>query len=165
MDKQQLFTFVLTDERALPPRKAHDSDAGYDLVLIDVFKKMMPECGRGLLSRLAAWLTSAFTSDVVLYETGVAVQPPDGFYFELVPRSSIVKSGYMLANSVGIIDSSYTGTIKVPLRKCCWWAKDLELPSRLVQLVLRPQIEALGLRVAEFNQTVRGSGGFGSTGC
>lgn len=165
------FEYVLTDERAQPPRRAHASDAGYDLVIIDVAKRVQPEPGPilDIATRTWQWLTDCLRAwlpgEVVLYETGVAVQPPHGYYFELVPRSSIVKSGYMLANNVGVIDASYQGTIKVPLVRWCWWAREPEMPARLVQLVLRRQYNADGVQVESFGcVTARGAGGFGSTG-
>lgn len=179
--RDEPFHYILSDPRAQPPRRAHPSDAGYDLVIIDIAKKVMPEAGRlwsgsggswamRTLSDCVEWLTKRIThwlpGHVVLYETGVAVQPPHGYYFELVPRSSIVKSGYMLANSVGVIDASYQGTIKVPLVRWCWWAREPQLPARLVQLVLRRQHYITGARVETFgHQTARGAGGFGSSGC
>ena len=52
----------------------------------------------------------------------------------LVPRSSISKTGYMLANSVGVIDRTYTGNVLVPLIKVDKSMPDLILPARVVQL-------------------------------
>ena len=52
-----------------------------------------------------------------MYDSYISVQPPEGYYFEIVPRSSISKLGYILTNSIGIIDPSYRGTLKVVLTK------------------------------------------------
>lgn len=103
-----------------------------------------------------------FTSDVSLYTTGIKVQPPEGYYFILVGRSSISKSGYSLANGIGIIDENYVGEILVPLRKHT--NEELVLPNRLVQLVLLPKINCEFTAVDSFEDTERGTGGFGSTG-
>jgi dUTP pyrophosphatase len=92
------------------------------------------------------------------------VQPAFGWYFDVVPRSSISKSGYMLANSVGVIDRGYTGEILVPLIKIDPSAPDLKLPARLVQMIPRQIIAAELVEVEAFDETVRGSSGFGSTG-
>ena len=103
-----------------------------------------------------------FSSDVSLYTTGLKVRPPEGFYFILVGRSSISKSGYSLANALGIIDQNYIGEIMVALRK--HENKELVLPNRLVQLVLMPKLDFDLYQVDSLEETERGEGGFGSTG-
>ena len=70
-------------DNAIIPTKAHTSDIGYDITCIDIYKKI--------------------NSRITLYETGIQVKPPSGYYVEIVPRSSICKTGYMLANSILII--------------------------------------------------------------
>ena len=90
--KQNNIKFIMSD-RAFFPTKAHPSDIGYDLTAIDIFKKI--------------------SNRTTLFETGIAVSPPQGYYLEIIPRSSLSKTGYMLANSVGIIDPDYTGTLKI----------------------------------------------------
>lgn len=136
------FRYTITNSSAIPPTRARHSDSGYDVTVISKAKTF---------------------GKVTLYGTGIKVQPPSGFYFDLVPRSSIIKSGYMLANSVGIIDQSYTGEIMVPLMKMDPDAPDLELPAKIAQLVPR---RWYGLRPVEDEtemETMRGDGGFGST--
>ena len=86
-------TYLIKDERSVIPTKAYYNDIGYDLTVIDVYKQI--------------------SDNVTIYETGIAVSPPDGYYLEIASRSSLSKSGYMLANSIGIIDPSYTGTLKI----------------------------------------------------
>jgi dUTP pyrophosphatase len=92
------------------------------------------------------------------------VQPAFGWYFEVVPRSSIAKTGYMLANSVGVIDRGYVGEILVPLVKIDPNAPDIVLPARIAQLIPRPIISAQLELVEEIASTPRGQGGFGSSG-
>lgn len=53
--------------------------------------------------------------DVVYWKTGLAVQPPKGYYLEIHPRSSLHKKGWMLVNSTGIIDSDYRGELIIAL--------------------------------------------------
>ena len=101
---------------------------------------------------------------VAWFDTGIAVEPPEGYYFELVGRSSISKSGYMLANNIGIIDDSYRGSILVALVKINPSAPDLELPCRLVQLIPRQLVLMEPKEVDELSDTIRGTGGFGSSG-
>ena len=136
--------FTKTTKEAVSPFKANASDEGYDLWLIGIDKKV---------------------SDVTTrYETGIKVQPPLGYHVEILPRSSLSNSGYMLANSVGLIDASYTGTLKVALTKVDPNAQDLTLPFKAVQMVLRKSQHFLCEEVEEIEETARSSGGFGSTG-
>lgn len=132
----------LKDPRAVFPSKAHPSDIGFDLTLVDIWKT---------------------DGDVTFYETGVAVEPSLGHYFEVVPRSSLSKSGYMIANSIGVIDPEYRGTIKVALIKVQKDKPDLELPIKACQLVTRYVINTYLKQVESLDSTVRGAGGFGST--
>lgn len=129
---------------AFAPFKERASDSGYDLHLVSIWKKQ---------------------GNVTFYDTGIAVSPDFGWYFMLVPRSSLSKSGYILANSVGIIDRTYTGSIKVPLIKIDPDAPDIELPFRAVQIIPCPIVHAQMKQVKkeEIANTNRGDGGFGST--
>ena len=136
------FKFTKVNPNAVAPNKTHASDSGYDLVLIDHLKTEMG----------VSW-----------YDTGIAVQPPDGYYFELYGRSSIAKSGHMLANNVGIIDSSYRGTIQVAIVKINPSAPDLTLPCRIVQIIPRSCIHLAPEEADSLGDTDRGKGGFGST--
>lgn len=136
------FKYTLVDPLGIPPHKARASDSGFDLNLIGIRKTF---------------------GKVTLYGTGVSVEPPTGFYFDMVPRSSMIKSGYMLANSVGIIDQGYTGEIMVTLIKVDPDAPDLELPCKMVQLIPR-RWHGFHPVNSELNSTERGEGGFGSTG-
>jgi deoxyuridine 5'-triphosphate nucleotidohydrolase len=133
------------DKGAVVPSKAQPSDVGYDLTVIREHKRLL--------------------GNVVLYDTGISLKVHHGFYAEVVPRSSLVKSGYMLANSVGIIDPSYTGNILVALVKVCDDAPEIKLPFRCCQLVFRRQVhvEVRAVNDAQ-DDTVRGDGGFGSSG-
>jgi dUTP pyrophosphatase len=136
------FKFSL-EEGALPPFKKRISDSGFDLYLIKLLK---------------------VEGNVYFFDTGVRVSPPPGYYFDLVPRSSIYKSGFILANSVGIIDMTYRGTIKVPLIKVNQEKELPELPWRAVQLIPRRFFPLEAEEVESLEKTLRGEGGFGSTG-
>lgn len=137
------FQFKKLSDLAVAPAKAHACDSGYDLVLV---RKVKEENG------------------VVLYDTDIAVQPPHDIYFDLVGRSSIFKTGYMLANNIGIIDQSYRSSIKVALVKINKDLPDLPLPARVVQIIPRHVIHLEPKEVDELDETARGEGGFGSTG-
>lgn len=135
--------FCVQDPRAVVPTK-HITDVGYDLTVVSVFKQ-------------ATKLTT-------MYETYISLNIPLGYYVELVPRSSLSKSGYMLANSVGVIDPGFTGTLKVPLIKVDPSTPDLVLPARVAQLILKQYVISDSYTTTELIQTSRGEGGFGSTG-
>jgi deoxyuridine 5'-triphosphate nucleotidohydrolase len=137
-----LLKWSKTIKDAVPPSKAKVSDSGYDLVLVEKIKT---------------------SGDVELYTTGIKIQPSYGWYFELAPRSSIAKTGYMLTNSFGVIDRSYIGPIIVALRKINKDAPDIELPCKLVQIIPRPIIHAEIVEVENLDDTFRGDGGFGSS--
>ncbi len=135
--------FRLEREDAVAPSK-RIIDVGYDLTIVDVFKRP--------------------TKLTTLYETGVSINTPLGYYAEVVPRSSISKTGYMLANNTGIIDPSYTGTIKVALIKVDQSMPDLTLPVCVAQLIIKPYVVTESYVMnTEHIKTARGSGGFGST--
>lgn len=135
---------VLTWPDAVLPAKAGPQEVGYDLTLVRVHERL--------------------DDDTIMYDTGVIAKPPEGYYLEVVPRSSIVKSGWIMANSVGIIDPTYRDTIKVVLKRVRSDTPEIELPKRLCQLLLR-RMEGAGVvirGVDALDHTTR-TGGFGST--
>ena len=102
----------------------------------------------------------------VLVPTGVAVEIPEGMEGQVRPRSSMVKDGLMVANSPGTIDADYRGEIGVLIRNQRKDAHTIQLfrGQRVAQLVICPIIKCTLEEVDELSETVRGSGGFGSTG-
>ena len=134
---------VCTNENAVFPTKGTPDSIGYDLTAISVYKTVNPQ--------------------TILFDTGLQVKPPEGYYTEILPRSSLTKSGYVLANSVGVIDPDYRGNLLIALTKVVEAAPNLTLPFKLCQLVLR-KVEDFELKqVQVLDDTVRGDGGFGST--
>jgi dUTP pyrophosphatase len=131
------------DKDAVVPFKSRASDSGYDLTLIKKIKT---------------------TGNVEWYDTGIKILPDFGWYFISVGRSSIAKSGYMLANSIGIIDRAYTGSIIVPLIKIDPTTPELTLPIRITQIIPVPIIHAQLVEVDSLEETSRGSSGWGSSG-
>lgn len=134
-----------TCPEAIVPKKSRTSDVGYDLTII---RKVKP-----------------LNNVVSLYDTGIKIRVPHGYYTEIVPRSSLSKSGYMLANSIGIIDRSYNGNLYVALARIDESAPEIIFPFRCCQLIFKKQYH---LQVKEtkhdLEATARGEGGFGSTG-
>jgi dUTP pyrophosphatase len=85
-------------------------------------------------------------------------------HFWLAPRSSIYKTGYMMANSLGVIDSSYRGTLKAPVVAGAF-GPGFKAGDRHFQ-ILAPDMGWISevRLVSSLPETLRGEGGFGSTG-
>ena len=134
-----------TDKDAVIPSKAFEEDAGYDLTIIKKIKD--------------------FNSKTTLYDTGIKIEIDEGYYTEIVPRSSISKFGYILANNIGIIDNHYRGNLMIALTKIADDAPDIELPFKCCQLIVRKQIYSELYEITDDNlsSTLRNDGGFGST--
>ena len=137
------FKVTKTLPDAIIPSKPHVTDIGFDLTVIKKLKT---------------------SGDVTFYDSGIAITPSLGYFCMLAPRSSISKSGYMLANSVGIIDPSYTGNFIVALRKVDKDADDITLPCRIAQIIPQRAYYPEFVNVERLDETTRGSGGFGSSG-
>lgn len=101
----------------------------------------------------------------VIFRTGLAVEIPPGFVLKIYSRSGQgFKDAIRLSNCVGIIDSDYRGEIMVSLRADGETCPKVRDGDRIAQamLVSVPPFEIL--EVDELSETVRGAGGFGSTG-
>ena len=141
MPRGSTFYKLACPEAIAPYRKNH-SDAGFDLHLV---KKLKSENG------------------IDFYTTGVILEPPPLMWYMLVARSSMAKSGYVLANGVGIIDSSYRGEVIVALRKTSEDSPSIELPARMVQVIPQQWFYTGMVEKKEVSSTSRGDqGGLGS---
>ncbi len=102
----------------------------------------------------------------ILIPTGLAIHIADEeLAAVIVPRSGLGhKHGIVLGNLVGLIDSDYQGELMVS----CWNRSEtpytIEVGARIAQLVFVPVVRAAFQIVEDFNQSLRGEGGFGSTG-
>ena len=129
----------------LDPTRAHSTDAGLDLYV--------PE-GQTCLVRRGA----VYTIDL-----GVRVAIPDGYYGQLVLRSSAGAKGLILPHGVGVIDSGYRGNLKVLVAAL---AEPVLVAARdrICQLVILP-LPSVDVEVGVVDDsTDRGVGGLGSTG-
>jgi deoxyuridine 5'-triphosphate nucleotidohydrolase len=129
---------------AVFPFKSRLSDVGYDLTIIRKHKDL--------------------TSNTALYDTGIALDIPFKYYAEIAPRSSLAKSGYMLANSIGIIDPGYKGNLYIALTKISPEVGELSFPFRCCQLIFKQQVFVNLVETFETEESTRGQGGYGSTG-
>ena len=97
--------------------------------------------------------------------TGLAISIPKGFEIQIRPRSGLAaKQKISVLNTPGTIDSDYRGEIKVILINFSENIFKIEKGSRIAQMVLCPVQLAEIKEVDNLEQTVRGEGGFGSTG-
>ena len=138
-------TVRLTRPGADLPTRAHPTDAGLDLA--------------------ASETTHIAPGVVTLVPTGVAVAIPEGHVGILAARSSLaVKKSMTLANGVGIIDSDYRGEIKVPIIPLDGCHNLIQAGQKIAQLIILPIALPTVEVVSVLPESVRGLGGFGSTG-
>ena len=104
--------------------------------------------------------------EIVFIPTGIAISLPNEKYGAfLFARSGLAsKHGITLANCVGVVDSDYTGEIKVGLINLSNEEYIVTNGERIAQMVIMPVAQANLTVVDELEETERGSGGFGSTG-
>ena len=137
---------------AVVPKKAHESDAAYDLTAVS---RSFDDHGN------------------VVYGFGLALEIPEGYAGFIYPRSSICKYDLALTNCVGIVDCSYRGEIYAKFKPALRFDKDdgiaegccfYNLGDRVAQLIIR-KVESVDVTVADtLSGTDRGTGGYGSTG-
>jgi len=133
----------LTPEAVLPTQ-ANPGDAGLDIVATSV----------------------THTARYIEYGTGLSVAVPQGFLGLLCPRSSVSNKHLRMCNSVGVIDSSFRGELKVRFALTLPYNMGdiYSVGDRVAQLVIMPFVEAKVLEVQELPETQRGTGGWGSSG-
>ena len=124
------------------PQRAHRTDAGSGLFSYE-------EC-------------EIYPGEQKLVDTGIAIKIPEGYGGFIFNRSSQGKKGITIPHSVGVIDSDYRGNLKVLLKNIGEDPYKISVGDRIAQLVIMPVL------LVEFkdiwNDTARGTGGFGSTG-
>jgi dUTP pyrophosphatase len=117
-------------------------------------------------------LAAAVTEPVVLdpgrralVPTGLAIALPEGYEAQVRPRSGLAaRDGVTVLNAPGTIDADYRGEVKVPLINHGERPFRIERGMRIAQMVVAPVSRATWCPVAALPPTVRGGGGFGSTG-
>ncbi len=100
-----------------------------------------------------------------LVPTGFSVALPEGYEAQIRPRSGLAhKNGVTVLNSPGTVDADYRGEVKVLLINHGAKAFTITRGMRIAQMVIAPVPQAVWQEVAGLSETVRGAGGFGSTG-
>ena len=135
------------DERAIIPTYGTDFSAGADIyALLDEPITIAP-------------------GETKLIHTGLAIAIPEGFVGLNFARSGMAtKRGLAPANKVGVIDSDYRGEVMVALYNQGSVAQTVEHGDRIAQMVFVPYYTAQFVLKDELSETLRGAGGFGSTG-
>lgn len=133
---------VVLDEKAKMPTKAHADDAGFDLYCREDFS------------------VEVFDSAVV--DTGVHMQIPIGWCGLIVSKSGLNVNKDI--TTTGLIDSGYTGTIKVKLYNHSEIGWDFKAGDKIAQIMILPSPLVYLNQVDELKETERGDNGFGSTG-
>lgn len=100
-----------------------------------------------------------------LISIGIAVEIPAGYAGLVYARSGLAsKRGLAPANKVGVVDSDYRGEFFVPLHNHGAVPQTIEPGDRIAQMILTPYLTANFIEADTLSDTVRGEGGFGSTG-
>ena len=104
-------------------------------------------------------------NETLLVKTGISMEIPEGFVGLIYARSGLAtKRGLAPANKVGVVDADYRGEIMVALHNHSDKLQFVEDGERIAQMVIAPFLKANFELTDELSDTVRGEGGFGSTG-
>ena len=135
------------DEKAIIPTYGTEYSAGADLyALLDEPVEINPH-------------------ETNFVHTGISVEIPEGYCGLVFARSSMgAKRGLAPANKVGVIDADYRGEIMVTLHNHSERSQIVYPGERIAQLAIVPFLKAEFEEADELSDTVRGAGGFGSTG-
>ena len=100
-----------------------------------------------------------------LVHTGIAMEIPEGYAGFIYARSGLAsKRGLAPANKVGVVDADYRGEIMVALHNHSMQEQRVAPKERIAQIVVAPFLKAEFFESEHLSETVRGVGGFGSTG-
>lgn len=103
--------------------------------------------------------------ETYMINTGVAMEIPEGYWGGVFARSGLsAKEGLRPSNCVGVVDADYRGPICVALHNDGEVVRTVIPGQKIAQLVVVPFLTVEFEEVTELSDTVRGAGGFGSTG-
>ena len=136
------------DERAILPTYGSPQAAGADLYALIEGESLTISEG-----------------ETVLVRTGLSVEIPEGYVGLIYARSGLAtKKGLAPANKVGVVDADYRGEVKVALFNQSGVPQSIVAGERIAQFVIAPYLSATFEETDALSDTVRGAGGFGSTG-
>ena len=135
------------DERAVLPTYGSEYAAGADLYAL---------CDEEIVIAPA---------ETKLIRTGLSMEIPEGYAGLIYARSGLAsKRGLAPANKVGVVDADYRCEVMVALHNHSAVEQKIAPMERIAQLVIAPFLKAEFTQTDVLNDTVRGAGGFGSTG-
>lgn len=139
-----------TDENAKIPTYGSEFAAGADLYAVIHNEENRVEILPG---------------ETAFIDTGIVMEIPNGYVGLVYARSGLsCKQGLAPANKVGVIDSDYRGNIMVALYNQSNEIRIVSEGDRIAQIIIQP-VEQFGFKVKEnLSDTIRGNGGFGSSG-
>ena len=139
--------FVKLRDGAIAPSHGSSLSAGFDLhACLSELEEIKPH-------------------ETVKIGTGLAIQPPTGYFGAIFARSGLAtKNGLRPANCVGVCDEDYTGEYIVAIHNDTDDNQIIKNGDRIAQLVFLPYLNVEFNEVDSLDETDRGSGGFGSTG-
>ena len=137
--------YVLMHSNARIPQKSHEDDAGFDLFAVENYN-LQPH-------------------EYACIPTGLRIELPQGTEAQVRPRSGLAaKHGITVLNTPGTIDAGYRGEIKVVLINHGRDVFSIYPGLRIAQLVIKPIYEVSFIETAMLSESIRGEGGFGSSG-
>ncbi len=138
---------IKLNENAKLPERGSDFAAGYDL-----------------FANISEDLIIA-PHETKMIGTGLAMEIPEGYFGGVFARSGLSsKEGLRPANCTGVVDADYRGEVKVALHNDSEVSRTITPDEKIAQLVVIPFLSVDFNLVSELSDTVRGAGGFGSTG-
>ena len=147
--------FVKLSPNAKIPTQGSEYAAGYDV----------HACLRDDDETRDAMYIKVAPHTTVKIGTGLAIQPPKGYFGAIFARSGLAtKQGLRPANCVGVCDEDYTGEYIVAIHNDTDEEQTIAHGDRIAQLVFLPYLNIEFNEVLSLDETERGSGGFGSTG-
>ncbi len=127
---------------ATMPTQGTPGSAGYDMTAVSMERK----------------------NGLIVYDTGIAIEIPAGYVGLVFQRSSVHKTGLSMANSVGVIDCDFRGSISFVFRVGYGVCSPFQVGDRIGQIVFVPVPAVELVEADELSETARGAGGYGSTG-
>jgi len=144
-ERNKIMKIKKLDEKAVIPKRGSASAAGYDIYSIED--------------------VSIPSGETKLIRTGLSMEIPENYFGGVFARSGLaVKEGIRPANCVAVIDADYRGELMVPLHNDSKEERRITVGERIAQLVILPFLPVEFEETDELSETVRGEGGFGSTG-
>ena len=142
------------DDDAKIPTRAHETDAGLDLYCLEevtIYPTYQLDDRGNLEDNFPR-----------IVKTGIAMQLADGYYGHICEKSGLASRGIKVGG--GIIDSSYTGEVKVIMYNLTASTFKFEKGQKIAQLIIQPCIQPEIQVVDNLKETDRGDSGFGSSG-